>query len=308
MSLNKVNEKCAVCHAYLFDEDDVVYCPECGAPHHRDCYNSIGHCALEEFHGTENQYKKPEHAKEEEKSEPIQNNFITCGMCGKKYEKDEMACPDCNAPNMAKMSGRVITFDFLGGVPEDTDLGDGVTAKDAKSFVANNTHRYIPKFVRFKSGKRASWNWLAFLTPCGWLLSRKMYVLGSIVGALQIAFTMLRVPFADAVNMLDTTAARNNFELSNIILENISVIGEVALCAAIIGLFLDLLLRIVIAVFGDLIYKNRVISTVSEINKNSDDKAMAYRKKGGVSFAAALFGYFSVSYLPTIIAYTLGMI
>ena len=53
MSENKTKLTCSVCHAYLFDDDDVVYCPVCGAPHHRDCYKSIGHCAFEEAHGTE---------------------------------------------------------------------------------------------------------------------------------------------------------------------------------------------------------------------------------------------------------------
>ena len=68
MSLNLSGEKCALCKAYLFEEDDVVYCPECGAPHHRECYNGIGHCALDGLHGTENQYKKPQ---PEEKEVPI---------------------------------------------------------------------------------------------------------------------------------------------------------------------------------------------------------------------------------------------
>ena len=43
-------DKCAYCHALLFEEDDVVYCPECGAPHHRDCYNQLGECANKANH------------------------------------------------------------------------------------------------------------------------------------------------------------------------------------------------------------------------------------------------------------------
>ena len=58
MNPEQKNISCALCHAYLFEEDDVVYCPVCGAPHHRECYNSIGHCALEQLHGTEQQYDK----------------------------------------------------------------------------------------------------------------------------------------------------------------------------------------------------------------------------------------------------------
>lgn len=310
MSLSSSGEKCAVCNAYLFEEDDVVYCPECGAPHHRDCYSAIGHCGLQEFHGTDKQYKKPEPVKQEENREaqPVQSSIVTCGMCGEKYETTEDVCPNCNAPNISKMGGRFVAFDFLGGVPANTDLGNGVIANEAKKFVASNTQRYIPKFLGFKKGKKASWNWLAFLTPCGWLMSRKMYLLGAVIGALQIAFSMFAVPFTNAVDMLDTSAVANYMEYSALVLENISLIGEVAIFTAFAGSLLDLVLRIVIATFGDLIYRNRVISKVSEIKLESEEQGELYRKKGGISMAAAVLGYLAVSYLPTIIAYTLGML
>lgn len=310
MSLSNSGEKCAVCNAYLFEEDDVVYCPECGAPHHRDCYSAIGHCGLEEFHGTDKQYKKPEPVKQEENREapPVQSSIITCGMCGEKYETTEDVCPNCNAPNVSKMGGRFVAFDFLGGVPANTDLGNGVTANEAKKFVASNTHRYIPKFLGFKKGKKASWNWLAFLTPCGWLMSRKMYLLGAIIGALQIAFVMLAAPFNAAINQLDFSEAANYMESAVIMAENFSLIGEVALITAVIGSLLQLVLRIIMGAFGDLIYRNRVITKVSEIKLESEEQGELYRKKGGISMAAAVLGYFAVSYLPTIIAYTLGML
>lgn len=308
MSLNKANEKCAVCNAYLFEEDDTVYCPECGAPHHRDCYMALGHCALQEYHGTDEQYKRPEPQKEENKEEPLQSNIVICGMCGEKYDREENVCPNCNAPNITKVGGRFVQFDFLGGVPSDMDLGNGVTANEAKKFVVNNTHRYIPKFAKFKSGKKVSWNWLAFLTPCGWLMSRKMYLLGSIIGALQIAFSMFAVPFTAAVNQLDFSEMRTYMDYASIVLENVSMIGQLAIYTAFIGSILDFVLRIIMAVFGDRIYRNRVISKIGEIKTKSDDKTEMYRKKGGVSFIAGVLGYFAVNRLPTIIAYTLGML
>lgn len=306
MSLNNANEKCAVCKAYLFEEDDIVYCPECGAPHHRDCYNFIGHCGLKELHGTEDQYKKPEFTKQEENQDPIQNNIV-CGMCGEKYDVEETTCPNCRAPNISKMGGRFVAFDFLGGVPADTDLGDGVTANEAKRFVASNTHRYMPKFAYFKKGRKVSWNWLAFLTPCGWFMSRKMYLLGGIAGALQIALTLFTVPFANAVSMLDASAVGNYIELSNLILENMSSIGSVAFLTAFVGSMLEIALRVITAVFGDLIYRNHVISQVNEIKRDSNDIEFAFHKKGGISIFAGLLGYFAVTYVPTIIATTLGI-
>ncbi|MBR6502758.1 MAG: DUF2628 domain-containing protein [Clostridia bacterium] len=304
MSLDYGKEKCAICGAYLFEDDDVAHCPECGAPHHRECYLSLGHCGLAEFHGTENQYKKPESTTQKE---PEAEDVVFCGRCGEKYKKDAPACPKCNTPNMLSMGSRAFTIDLMGGVPEDTDLGNGVTAKEAKQFVAGNTHRYLPKFLKFKYGKKASWNWLAFLTPCGWLLSRKMYILGAIIGAIQVALTMLSIPFTVAVNQLDLSETKGYFQVANIIRENISTIGVPVIVLALVGGLLAILLSVLFGVFGDYIYRNKVISNVSEIKKSDLDQELAFRKKGGVNFFIGVLGYFLVGELPTILAYTLGM-
>ena len=42
--------KCPVCGETFKPGDDVVVCPECGAPHHRECYEQLGHCCFEEKH------------------------------------------------------------------------------------------------------------------------------------------------------------------------------------------------------------------------------------------------------------------
>ena len=69
MSLVYSGESCVYCKAKLFDEDDVVYCPVCGAPHHRECYNDLGHCALEQLHGTENEYSREKELEKVQKAE-----------------------------------------------------------------------------------------------------------------------------------------------------------------------------------------------------------------------------------------------
>ncbi len=307
MSLEIKGEKCAVCSAYLFEEDDVVYCPECGAPHHRECYNSQGHCGLQEFHGTENQYKKPETDTEQVDEAPT-DTATTCTMCGESYNSDNNSCPYCNAPNISKMGGHIVSIDLMGGVSPNTDLGNGVTAQEARKFVATNSHRYIPKFLKFKNGKKISWNWLAFFTPCGWLVSRKMYLLGGIIAAIQIALSMLTVPFAAAINQLDLSTAKNSYEIALIVMDNISLIGEKVIYTASIGSFLNTILAFLFAIFADYIYRNRVISSVTEIKNNSDDVEKSFLKKGGVNFFVAVIVYFVVNELPSIIAYALGLL
>lgn len=305
MSLNVNGEKCVVCKAYLFPEDDVVYCPHCGAPHHRDCYNSVGHCALEEYHNTENEYKKPEPEKKENQQQQTyggNESFKTvCRMCGEEYPGEMPACPKCGTPDISKMGGNFVSFDFLGGIPGETDLGEGVTANEAKMFVNSNTHRYIPKFAGFKYGKKTSWNWLAFLTPSGWLVSRKMYGLGVIIGVVQIALAMLSIPFSMALKPFVTENV-GYAELTRIVLDNIDSIGNAVIIAAMIGSLLTITLSIIMGIFGDLIYKKRVISKVNEIKRDSEDKIADYRKKGGVSLILGALTYYLINEIPTLLA------
>lgn len=315
------NEKisCSVCHAYLFPEDDTVYCPECGAPHHRDCYNAVGHCALEELHGTEQQYDKERERKikEAEKiknSEPINDTVppkfkdnIVCQNCNNSYPSIMHRCPKCGAFNSASKrntNGMPVfpMFDFLGGVPKDMDLGDGVTAEEAQRFVLSNTHRYIPKFAAFKMGSKVSWNWLAFLFPSAWYMSRKMYAKGIISCILLVSFSLLTLPFLSATYGIDTSAARNYFELADILSQNISLIGKAPLFLALAGSLFNTILRIIIGMFADLHYRNHTINTIKEIKESADDRNEAFRKKGGTSFFGLMIGFFAVQYLPTLIS------
>lgn len=311
MSLNVPGEKCALCQAYLFEEDDIVYCPECGAPHHRDCYMHTGHCALAEYHGTNKQYQRPQEQsvqKQAEYEKIVPVGDVVCGMCGESFDKDSAACPNCGAPNVTKMGGKFVHFDFLGGVPSDMDLGSGVTADEAKMFVGSNTQRYIPKFANFKAGKKASWNWLAFLAPSAWFLSRKMYALGAFIGAIEVAFQMLQLPLMDAISYLDFSDAKTTMQVSELIMQNLPNIGMVALIAAFAGVLLNLILRIVSGTFGDLFYKKRVISQVAELKNSNENDVENLRRKGGISFTAALIGIMAVQYLPSIMAMFAGIL
>lgn len=295
MSLNNEGISCVRCKSYLFEEDDVVYCPVCGAPHHRECYNALGHCALEELHGTENEYSRQRNEiAEEPKEEQTENtgNLTVCEMCGGEFDPQLNACPHCHSPNMKKMAG-FSQFDFLGGVPAEYDLGGGVTANEAKQFVSSNTHRYIPKFAVLNKRNKVSWNWMAFLFPTGWLLSRKMYKAGIITAVLSIAATCLSIPFVSALNLESSAIMANNIHA---ITEQIPEIGTAAFVLFAIGVAFEWGIRIVSAIFGDYIYKNYTISTISKIKSDGLDKVTEYRKKGGMSLFMFIIGIMIIQY------------
>ena len=102
----QLKDKCAICGSYLFDDDDIVYCPECGAPHHRDCYNAIGHCGRADMH----EQLKSEPSKPSEEQEAC-----ICKRCKKALPENTNFCPYCGTINkdinidFAKLSERKLT-------------------------------------------------------------------------------------------------------------------------------------------------------------------------------------------------------
>ncbi len=287
---------CARCKSYLFEEDDVVFCPVCGAPHHRACYNALGHCALEELHGTENEYSRKKAEPEEESENSSSADTVKCQMCGEEYDASFNRCNKCGAPNISRITG-FPQFDFLGGVPNGLDLGDGVTADEAKQFVLSNTHRYIPKFAKLNKSRKKSWNWLAFITPSGWLLSRKMYKSGIIAIVLTVISTILSYPFYSAINVSETTVIATTVDM----LKMFNEAGPVAIFMLILSLALDAAIRLIPAFFGDYWYKNYVISSIKKIEKSGEEKNEAFRKKGGVSFILLMLGIFIPNFIVRII-------
>ena len=289
--------KCSVCHAYLFEDDDVVYCPDCGAPYHRDCYNSVGHCVCEDKHGTDEAYKKPEDTVSPAKEEKSEAANTVCDICGESYDISERSCPKCGAPNFKAVGGPAfVPYDFLGGVPENTDLGGGVTAAEARRFVFSNTTRYIPKFAAMKEGKKVGWNWFAFLFPFGWFLSRKMYLISAVTGILSVCFMLFMMPFMNQDGM--TTA--EYIKIASSVAANPAA-GGTFYYLFMAGGFLYTALSVVCGMFGDRIYRNHVIETVRRIKKESDDIDLDYRKKGGANIFLFITGFFGAQMLAEIL-------
>lgn len=309
MSLEIEGCSCVRCKAYLFSEDDIVYCPICGAPHHRECYNELGHCALEELHGTPEEYSRERVlearllAQENEKQtrdEPQAEQRV-CTMCGEKYTSADRRCPKCGTPNVSQING-FSGFDFLGGVPADYKLSENATADDAKQFVMANTQRYVPKFATLSRLNKLSWNWMAFFFPCGWMLSRKMVSGGITAGLLSVIAAVLKIPLNNALYSLGVTDAANTADMMSRMTEALPKIGTAVLIVAAIGLVIDLAVRVIFALFGDYFYKKYAVSQIEKIKAESEDIAYDYRKKGGVSFWLFLLGTFAVNYLPAFIA------
>ena len=55
--MNYNGERCVACGELFSADDDIVVCPQCGSPHHRECYKKDNVCANTVLHETGEKWK-----------------------------------------------------------------------------------------------------------------------------------------------------------------------------------------------------------------------------------------------------------
>ena len=84
-----ITNKCPVCHKPFAKSDDIVVCPECGAPHHRECYEQENACAFQDRHAAGFDYA--ESAESKDKVKPP----VICPFCSRTLSPDSIYCKYC---------------------------------------------------------------------------------------------------------------------------------------------------------------------------------------------------------------------
>lgn len=173
MDFTKFN--CPVCNKNFVENDDVVVCPECGTPHHRECYKTTGKCFNENLHGTDipvqENHKTPEAKKVEEI--PV-------------FKPEEKKEENTEKPLNTGLKGFP---EFLKISPAQSSLIEGKHTTLFEAAVGKNQDYYIPKFMLMSSlSKGISLNFVAFFAPLAWALYRKMYKIAALIFAAYTLF------------------------------------------------------------------------------------------------------------------------
>ena len=298
MSFSVKGQSCPICKAYLFDEDEIAVCPVCGVAHHRECFVNSGHCGLEEYHGTDMQYDKVRR-NQDPKEEEVQ--MQECASCHSKFPKTNSFCNQCGAP----VNNRVpfaINIDFLGGVKPQEDLGEGVTADEAKDFVMVATNRFIPKFKEFKNGGKIWFSIWHLLFPTASFAMRKMYSYAFLTGAVEIAANILSAPFNASVDaLMADSSIKTYYDLAQVLLTSTDKALWINLLLGAIGLMLAVSVRILSALFANKAYYKHTIKEIKETAVDQEQKQHLMRKKGGVNLFAFVIAYMLVSFVPSVI-------
>lgn len=321
---------CPVCNMTFEKGDDIVVCPICGTPHHRDCYENIGHCVNLNRHRENYDYQR------EQEVNRVDEETI-CGFCSASNPKDSKFCNSCGKPlninpnaytqnpqgdnsqNPQQPFGTTFVMDPLGAVKADEDLGEGVKAGEAAKFVKATTPYYIPQFKQIKERNRTRFSFVGFIFGGGWMLYRKMYKLGAVFTAFLALLTLgdlyISIYHESAVTsiaglyneMLSNMAKGYGFNMYSALGDFFTSLTAEQLAVCIASTVISILmiaLRVICGLFANRWYYKHTIKTVSKIKASTSDETELNEKlntRGGVNVPLAISliaSYYILIYLP----------
>ncbi len=283
------NEKCPVCNCTFKEDDDIVVCPECGTPHHRECYKENGKCGNHEKHcegyNWEATFVSPEENDDAEDdvvlsfNQPLSLNQIPGGT---------VASP--------------LQLNTLKEYP--IDFEDGIKTEDVAVSVRQEFPKYFKKFQQIKDGK-TTFNWGAFFFAPYWFFYRKLYKLGVIFLTLFILISSLSflppaVRFSESAYELETkiqeitetaeTDEEYNAAMVNLTNEMTKVLesNRTGIAISLTQSFSALVVSIFIGFKANKWYYKHTVSNIKKVyaeNKSEEIKETLF-KTGGVAFGA----------------------
>jgi len=199
---------CPVCNKNFSERDDIVTCPVCGTPHHRECYLEAGECVNTALHDGGFEWKKPLSDTSGSDSDKTSSPSI-CRVCGYENPEGMLYCRNCSSPIYLDENGRAPIYNdqtaaggttpppgYDGGfysfgasafTVSDNEIIQDVSVGDYKKYIGRAWYYYIPTFFNLsRQGRKLSLNFTAFITHGLWFISRKMYLLGAVILAAML--------------------------------------------------------------------------------------------------------------------------
>ena len=293
---NFLGNPCPWCGKIFAEGDDIVGGPECGTPHHRDCYKEHSACANEAKHGENFEWKgsviPPVHKHEHIEREKAEN--VICSNCGTENPGSSRYCLGCGAPlseerpriisseeEFQRERERIITESFSSSF-------DGISAKEAAIYVRSNVGYFLPRFAAFSKGAKFDTNFSAFIFSFYYLFYRKMYGLGICV---FLATMILSIP----TFLLDFQMIQEQYiELGMLsqMIWNVPHQEELAIYSIIANLLIWIL-RIALMMFFNRLYYQKVVGNIKKArvflaDKGEKEISSFFQKKGGTSLVVPI--------------------
>lgn len=295
------NVKCPVCDEVFTPESDVVVCPECGTPHHRDCYLKSGRCHNDEKHREGYTWTNPN------------VSAVPASEPSKKADPPKVIVGGVVTPEIAP-NGAVpaIEVDREGNtravyraISANEKIGE-FTVEEYGKVVQKNIHKYIPKFMMLeRTQSKFSVNWAAFFFGPFWLFYRKMYKYGVI--ALLLLSILPLIFMGDVLTYSEETTAVYN-EFAEIMLADADM-SEAELSAMTeevmekmpveptvlrVSSYVEFAISVALGFFGNLLYKKHceeILQDAKSLKDKPDEWNVKIARSGGRTILAVLMAY-----------------
>ncbi len=258
---------CIVCNSAFHEDDDIVVCPECGTPYHRDCYHAEGKCINEALHQNGGSWQiEKRHEQEAEKRAAHQAEMQQQAA---QRERDGMV----DVSNAPIYDGIRMNNDPCLGLDPNEQM-DGVTVKEMTSFIATNRFYYLPVFrMMKKTGKKLSFNITCLFFPELYFANRKMWAMTllSILLKFMIAIPTSLVMLSEQMGM--------TFDWINM---------ESTLFSVVVNLssLVDLAFSMICCLFGNYFYYRFALKKIKNVKKETTVPEQLYvnlAEAGGTS-------------------------
>lgn len=164
---------CPVCSKKFTTRDDIVVCPECGTPHHRSCYQALGHCANESHHAEGFEWAPPAGVTPDRRcpscGEYNPHDAVRCSRCGRSLTENnaEQNGTQSTEANPAGMNGGSV-FDYSrlyaemhaqadarAKVQSEISL-DGISGAEWEAYLGPRSSAYLRDFSVMQAYRRKS--------------------------------------------------------------------------------------------------------------------------------------------------------
>lgn len=292
-------QTCPVCGKHFAESDDIVACPACGCPHHRECWKQEGQCHFAADHGTERQWAQGRSVTEEKPQEASTRRCPNCGAenpefaefcarCGRDLECEDWESapppsenqytppagtdiPPFHTPNTSwsNQPFQPPLQDPYGGLDRNERIGE-FTVDELAEVIGPNSAYYLPRFKKMTTdGSKISWNNAAFFFSHKWLLYRKNILWGIVFFAAAFLTHLLAQLFVPE-------AATNGF---------LGLPQQERILYGILSLA-ELALMVLTGLFGNYLYMLSVFRKARKYRENpKPPHERSFLEQGGTSFA-----------------------
>lgn len=298
---------CSACHQPLREGQDVVVCPDCGAPYHRECYEKAGQCVYSDKHSSGFEWTPPHKPKQ----------TAACPNCGTENPEGAAYCNHCGAPlragqraasgsaaELLRSPGASAYAEFYRANSADPRIRfmlhpnetlDDIPAQEWAAYIGTASPRYLFNFKQMDMmHRKTSISLSAMLFGPFFFFYRKAW---------KPAFAFLAIELLCNIPALMNILRISDSPLG--LLFNEGLISNLSVAASVLSFFA----MIIRGIFGLYMYKQSAAAQIRQIRSEYTDpikREYVLSAQGGTSFAAVIGAFFLLVALGALFSLLLG--